>query len=144
MAIFAVPTFVLSSHGKTEFSIQKFTSFSECKGTKYTWEYRRLCQLIAGRSHLLTFNCESRWQHVFFTNMSYTSSISMTPRFTGSSYFCMFPMLNPWLTTRRCYTASSSFAIFIYDYLILQPKENLMSCCRGGTVLVHPPILNVW
>ena len=86
MAIFAVQTFVLSSHGKTEFSIQKFTSFSECKGTKYTWEYRRLCQLNARCSHLSIFNRESRWQLVFFTNMSYTSSISMTPRFTGSSY----------------------------------------------------------
>ena len=33
MAIFTVPTSVLLSYGKIEFSIQKFTSFSICKGS---------------------------------------------------------------------------------------------------------------
>ena len=42
MAIFAVPTFVLLSHGKTEFSIQKFTSFSKYKGTIFLPYYRQL------------------------------------------------------------------------------------------------------
>jgi len=41
-AIFAVPTFVLKSHGKTEFSIQKFTSFSKYKGTIFLSFYRQL------------------------------------------------------------------------------------------------------
>ena len=42
MVVFAVPTFVLKSHGKTEFSIQKFTSFSICKGTIFLAYYRQL------------------------------------------------------------------------------------------------------
>ena len=42
MAIFAVPTFVLLSHGKTEFSIQKYTSFSKYKGTIFLSYYRQL------------------------------------------------------------------------------------------------------
>ena len=42
MAIFAVPTFVLLSHGKTEFPIQKFTSFSICKVTIFLPYYRQL------------------------------------------------------------------------------------------------------
>ena len=42
MAIFAVPTFVLLSHGKTVFSIQQFTSFSKCKGTIFLAYYRQL------------------------------------------------------------------------------------------------------
>ena len=42
MAIFAIPTFVLLSHGKTEFSIQKYTSFSKYKGTIFLSYYRQL------------------------------------------------------------------------------------------------------
>jgi len=42
MVIFAVPTFILLSHGKTEFSIQKFTSFSKYKGTIFLPYYRQL------------------------------------------------------------------------------------------------------
>ena len=42
MAVFAVLTFVLLSHGKTEFPIQKFTSFSKCKGTIFIAYYRQL------------------------------------------------------------------------------------------------------
>ena len=206
MAIFAVPTFVLLSHGKTEFSIQKYTSFSKYKGTiflsyyrqllstkcieivysflekrksivvsfdfagkkknygkaissfpflwlyfiiriyeydikvklfflsrqvhigtKYTWEYRRLCQLIAGRSHLSIFNRESRWLLVCRILYLYLWLLVLR-----GHPILHVPMLNPWLTTRLCFTTSSSSAIFIYDYLILQPKENLMSCCRGA------------
>ena len=42
MAIFAVLRFVLESHVKIELSIQKFTSFSICKGTIFLSYYRQL------------------------------------------------------------------------------------------------------
>ena len=54
MAIFAVPTFVLLSHGKTEFSIQKFTSFSKYKGTIFLSYYPNCCQLNALRLYILS------------------------------------------------------------------------------------------
>lgn len=96
-------------------------------GTKYTWKYRRLCQLIAGRSHLSIFNRESRWLLVCRILYLYLWLLVLR-----GHPILHVPMLNPWLTTRLCFTTSSSSAIFIYDYLILQPKENLMSCCRGA------------
>ena len=57
MAIFAVPTFVLLSHGKTEFFIQKFTSFSKCKGTIFLAYYR---QLLSTKCIEIVYYCREK------------------------------------------------------------------------------------
>jgi hypothetical protein len=106
----------------------------------------------------LTFNRESRWQLVFFSNMSFNFIYIYDSSFYGVILFYMFQcwihdhwgvhqsqhdkqlyQVDLWLLQVMLISSTNLSLSSPYRRIAWGGLFNLMSCCRGGTVLVHPP-----